>query len=659
MNSSIQRAPLTLIKIVIILFSAHASLCNAINPDILNCNAPAVQFEEGFMAWEIEDLKGSSVVWRECSELENLTGESGKSLCVTPMGLDYDTTVQSASFSLKGAITAEARLRLYYRDAELFKDRVQIEIKVGGGLWTPLWFEENIDWGPAGGPGVELILNLAPYVGNDSVSMRVRYRDQSNSGTGEEVQIDNIRLLCTGGANLAVNATSSTLTAIEGDIVEYDMIVTNNGSGSATDLIASMLFPAPFSLLSVSGIPLGSNEMSGAREFAFGPPAPLANASSIGPVTAEVRVAMYPEVQFQVQSPAFLAGEYAAVGATFGSQISDTEPMTGTLVLAIDGAGGNIYDGCEPLTNAANVVGQIVLLHNPVCDEDIAVKNAQDAGAIAAIVGASDHSPISAVQYPDSSLPPLKLSGSVLEPITIPSIRISSNASEILRLNIASAVQIRMRGVDVLEQRLTVFGYTFAEEFDPDFHPFKIVTASFSESDNFSLPTIRVLRDRDQDGTADINDDCINDSGKSDPGICGCGVVDVDADGNGTIDCLEAENPEDIAALNAKNTISLSTGELLAALQKLRASKPGASQKQKKKAKSARKLLRERLADLEQKVAMHGALVVLSNPADDLNILFDATRRGVKKALRIKSPKFKALKRKGKKAVVKLQSALA
>jgi lysophospholipase L1-like esterase len=43
--------------------------------------------------------------------------------------------------------------------------------------------------------------------------------------------------------------------------------------------------------------------------------------------------------------------------------------------------------------------------------------------------------------------------------------------------------------------------------------------------------------DTDGDGTLDCNDACPNDSNKTQPGSCGCGVVDTDTDGDGTPDC--------------------------------------------------------------------------------------------------------------------------
>ncbi|MBK9017916.1 MAG: putative metal-binding motif-containing protein [Saprospiraceae bacterium] len=43
--------------------------------------------------------------------------------------------------------------------------------------------------------------------------------------------------------------------------------------------------------------------------------------------------------------------------------------------------------------------------------------------------------------------------------------------------------------------------------------------------------------DTDGDGTADCNDGCPLDPSKTVSGICGCGVADIDTDGDGTADC--------------------------------------------------------------------------------------------------------------------------
>lgn len=43
--------------------------------------------------------------------------------------------------------------------------------------------------------------------------------------------------------------------------------------------------------------------------------------------------------------------------------------------------------------------------------------------------------------------------------------------------------------------------------------------------------------DSDGDGSLDCNDGCPEDAGKLEPGVCGCGVADTDSDGDGTANC--------------------------------------------------------------------------------------------------------------------------
>lgn len=47
------------------------------------------------------------------------------------------------------------------------------------------------------------------------------------------------------------------------------------------------------------------------------------------------------------------------------------------------------------------------------------------------------------------------------------------------------------------------------------------------------------FEDGDGDGTSDYCDACPDDPGKTEPGICGCGVADVDSDCDGVMDCFD------------------------------------------------------------------------------------------------------------------------
>jgi hypothetical protein len=83
-----------------------------------------------------------------------------------------------------------------------------------------------------------------------------------------------------------------------------------------------------------------------------------------------------------VNTPASIAGDYFAGSAMFGPP-TDPAGVTGDVVLSEDGVGTST-DACEAITN--DVAGKIALIDRGNCPFTVKVKNAQNAGAIAAIV---------------------------------------------------------------------------------------------------------------------------------------------------------------------------------------------------------------------------------------------------------------------------------
>jgi hypothetical protein len=74
-----------------------------------------------------------------------------------------------------------------------------------------------------------------------------------------------------------------------------------------------------------------------------------------------------------------------------------------------------------------------------------------------------------------------------------------------------------------------------------DSEPLKVI--------NFTVPECgKLICDPDGDGVFTHEDRCPNDKEKSEPGICGCEVSDVDSDEDGELDCVEAcpDDPEKI-----------------------------------------------------------------------------------------------------------------
>ena len=84
-----------------------------------------------------------------------------------------------------------------------------------------------------------------------------------------------------------------------------------------------------------------------------------------------------------VNSPGSISAVLTAVGAGFGPAF--TTAVTGDLVLVADGT-GSPSEGCNSLTNASAVNGNIAVVERGSCNFTVKVKNAQDAGATAVIV---------------------------------------------------------------------------------------------------------------------------------------------------------------------------------------------------------------------------------------------------------------------------------
>lgn len=95
----------------------------------------------------------------------------------------------------------------------------------------------------------------------------------------------------------------------------------------------------------------------------------------------------------EVLSPPAIAGKYAVKEASFTPPLIDRDPIEGTLILVddnddtlSDGSNGTTMDACEPLVNDSEVSGNIAYIQRGGCSFEIKIANAEDAGAIAALV---------------------------------------------------------------------------------------------------------------------------------------------------------------------------------------------------------------------------------------------------------------------------------
>lgn len=95
----------------------------------------------------------------------------------------------------------------------------------------------------------------------------------------------------------------------------------------------------------------------------------------------------------EVTAPTTIAGRYVVKEASFTPLLIDRGQIQGQLVLADDddtatddGTVGNSFDGCQSFINSSEVSGNIAYMQRGGCDFDVKVTNADDAGAIAAVV---------------------------------------------------------------------------------------------------------------------------------------------------------------------------------------------------------------------------------------------------------------------------------
>ena len=92
-----------------------------------------------------------------------------------------------------------------------------------------------------------------------------------------------------------------------------------------------------------------------------------------------------PVTVVHVDSPAAIAGNKAFGLADFGPQ-PGVPPITAPVVLVNDGT-GTTSDACEPILNGASIAGKIALIDRGTCTFVAKAKAAQDAGAVAVIIG--------------------------------------------------------------------------------------------------------------------------------------------------------------------------------------------------------------------------------------------------------------------------------
>jgi PA domain len=124
-----------------------------------------------------------------------------------------------------------------------------------------------------------------------------------------------------------------------------------------------------------------------------------------------------------VTAPAAAAGTYVFGSADFGPPLS-SQNVNGQIVA---GLSGSATDGCNAITS--NVSGSIALIDRGICNFTVKVKNAQNAGAIAAIIVDNVAQGIAGMGGTDPT-------------ITIPSVRVTLADGTKLRANLPASASL-------------------------------------------------------------------------------------------------------------------------------------------------------------------------------------------------------------------------
>jgi len=155
-------------------------------------------------------------------------------------------------------------------------------------------------------------------------------------------------------------------------------------------------------------------------------------------VNAQAPIVLNKMTVLRATAPAAVAGSYEIGFASFGALASPATFASNTLVLATDGVGAT-NDGCEPLTNASDLVGKIAVIDRGTCGFVVKVKNAQNAGAVGVVIANN------AVGVQDM--------GGADPSITIPSVLVSKTDADKLKANLPATAGVivdanRLQGAD-------------------------------------------------------------------------------------------------------------------------------------------------------------------------------------------------------------------
>ncbi len=233
-------------------------------------------------------------------------------------------------------------------------------------------------------------------------------------GAAPQALLYSLRIFgCQGSTNLTPQAIDWSIDPNGDDDFSDHLDVINMSLGSPYGGITDTSAMASENAALVGVIVVAAAGNTGDTFFIHGSPASSTRTISVA-ASADPGV---PGAVVTVDSPAGIAGNYAAAPAAFGNGAPNPSGQTAGVVLVNAGT-GVANQGCGALTNAAAVAGNIALVDRGTCTFQTKAATAQAAGAIGVIVANNvPNDPTLLTMGPDATQPN----------ITIPAVLISFN----------------------------------------------------------------------------------------------------------------------------------------------------------------------------------------------------------------------------------------
>ena len=468
-------------------------------------------FNNGIPAdWTVKS-NGLPLSWStlaSCNNMTNATGGSGEAACASsdklgPTAAGYDTELISPPMNLPAG--GPVRLLFAISYLHLSTDAVDIDISTDNGAsWNNLVHFINSIGHPN---GITAALTIPAAFYGAQARMRFRYYNLAPNVWDWWVQLDNVTLECA-YADLTIEKAVSEGSAAEQTLINYTIKVTNQGPNNAThvhvqdDLHQSSNWVATDVTDGASFTV--SKGIYDRVEFDISPL--LVGQSFTGTITVSPTV--YRQPQVVMNSP--FAIVFNAAAASFGAPLTE-EGLTGAVVLAQPNL------ACSALTNASEIAGKIALIDRGTCTFYEKAKAAQAAGAVGAII---------ANNAGGGNLP-FTMAGTGPDPITIQLASVGYSDGLSFKSSLLDGVNVTLRNDYPLSEDRANTATVVADQLDPD------------PTNNSATVQIAVLRDSDGDKVADLTDGCPNDTLKTEPGSCGCGVPETDSDGDAAANCVD------------------------------------------------------------------------------------------------------------------------